>query len=101
MPEANTPNLNREGFQLIAHKSAIDDLTQAIKNTEVHREEIRRFLQKVTGADLVVVNGSGILRFGENSPHSGQSDNSKPARFVHIDMSKTKGYPLSPTNHYM
>jgi len=50
-------------------------------------EEIRELLLDVSGADHVTVTGPGILRFGERSPESGAHNNSRPARFVHIDCS--------------
>jgi len=34
-------------------------------------------------------NPRGVLRFGERSPQSGAQDNSRPARFVHVDVSDT------------
>jgi hypothetical protein len=53
----------------------------------VHVEEIRQLLLAVSGADHVIVTGPGILRFGERSPESGAHNNSRPARFVHVDVS--------------
>ncbi len=54
---------------------------------QVHVAEIRQLLLEVSGADHVSVTGSGVLRFGERSRESGAHNNSRPARFVHVDVS--------------
>jgi hypothetical protein len=81
------PRLDREGFALIAHESAVADFRDRAAVAQIHPDEIRALLLEVSGADEVVISGPGILRFGEKSALSGQLDNSKPARFVHIDIS--------------
>ena len=83
----SAPTLDREGFALVPHKSAVTDFRDAAQVAAIHPEEIRQLLLQVSGADFVVVNGSGILRFGEKSALSGKLDNSNPARFAHIDIS--------------
>ena len=80
------PTLGREGFQLVPHRSAVRDFRDAREVTAVHIGEIERLLLEVSGADRVVVNGAGVLRFGEKSPDSGALNNSRPARFVHVDI---------------
>jgi len=84
---AQAPTLDREGFTLVGHRSEIADFRDAAAVAAVHPGEIRRLLLELTGADEVVVNGSGILRFGERSADSGRLNNSLPARFAHIDIS--------------
>lgn len=79
------PSLDREGFELVEHKSAVDDFRSA-DNLPLYRQEIRDLVRTVSGADMVVVNSPGILRFGEKSADSGRLNNSRPARFVHIDI---------------
>lgn len=81
------PDLDREGFMLTRHKSAVTNFRDAEEVTRLHPAEIEQLLLKVTGADRVVVNGSGVLRFGESSPDAGRLNNSYPARFIHIDCS--------------
>ena len=54
---------------------------------QVHVAEIRQLLLEVSGADHVSVTGAGVLRFGERSRESGAHNNSRPARFVHVDVS--------------
>jgi hypothetical protein len=84
---AQPPSLDREGFQLVAHRSAVSSFRDAGEVARVHPAEIERLLLEVTGADRVVVSGTGVLRFGESSPDSGRFNNSYPARFIHIDIS--------------
>jgi len=81
-------SLDREGFTLVEHKSAVTDLTDLKAVAEVHRGEIVDLLKRVTGCDEVVTTPFGILRFSEKSGENEAHDNSHPARFVHVDMAK-------------
>ncbi len=78
--------LDREGFALVSHPSAVADFRDAAEVARVHPAEIEDLLLRETGADRVVVTGTGILRFAERSPLSGALFNSRPARFIHIDV---------------
>ncbi|WP_305097976.1 CmcJ/NvfI family oxidoreductase [Croceibacterium aestuarii] len=80
--------LDREGFALVEHKSAVADLTDLDQVANVHRSEIADLLERLTGCDEVVMTPMGILRFSEKSGANAEHDNSHPARFVHVDMSK-------------
>lgn len=77
--------LDREGFALVEHRSAVSDFTDAAAVAAVHPAEIEALLRAQTGADLVLVTAPGIIRFSEASGQAGSRDNSHPARFVHID----------------
>jgi hypothetical protein len=81
------PDLDVEGFMLTPHQSAVKDFRDTAEVAAIHPREIEELLLKVTGADRVVVNGAGVLRFGESSPDAGRLNNSFPARFIHIDCS--------------
>jgi hypothetical protein len=81
------PSLQREGFQLFSHRSSISDFKNSAEVAAMHAPEIQRLLLEVSGADRVVVNSPGVLRFSEKSTESGQFNNSAPARFVHVDIS--------------
>jgi len=81
------PTLEREGFAIYPHRSAVRDFRDSAEVERVHVPEIRDFLLRTSGADDVVVTGAGVLRFSEKSPDSGRLNNSRPARFVHIDVS--------------
>jgi hypothetical protein len=83
---ADPPRLDREGFALIDHKSAIADFSDPLAIADRHAQEIRALVAQATGADAVMVTAPGVLRFGEKSKQSGALNNSRPARFVHIDV---------------
>ena len=81
-------DLDREGFCLVQHSSAVTDLTDLAAVKEVHSPEIEAMLKALTGADHVAMTPFGILRFSEKSGANENHDNSHPARFVHVDMAR-------------
>lgn len=81
------PSLHREGILLLAHRSAVADFRDSAAVAQLYPQEIERLILEVSGADAVVVNGTGVLRFAEKSADSGRLDNSRPARFIHVDIS--------------
>ncbi len=82
------PTLDGEGFTLVRQVSAVTDFRDTEQVARVHMPEIERLLLGLTGADRVVMSGAGgILRFSERLDEVGKSNNSWPARFIHIDVS--------------
>jgi hypothetical protein len=81
------PTLGQEGFELVRHCSVISDFRNSAEVAAVHSAEIQVLLLGVSGADRVVVNSPGVLRFSEKSTDAGQFNNSFPARFIHVDIS--------------
>lgn len=79
--------LDGAGFALAAHQSAVADFTDRAMVEAIHRQEIVDLIGALTAADLVLVNSPGLLRFSEKSAMSGALDNSRPARFAHVDIS--------------
>jgi hypothetical protein len=79
--------LDGTGFALATHQSAVADFTDRTAVEAIHRQEIVELIGTLSGADLVVVNSPGVLRFSEKSARSGALDNSRPARFAHVDIS--------------
>lgn len=79
-------SVDREGFQLVRHRSAITDWTDRAALEAVHRGEVAELIKQLTGADQVQVTAPGILRYSEKSGKAGSSDNSHPARFAHVDI---------------
>ena len=79
--------LDEVGFTLIPHKSAVADFTDREAVSGLYRAEIIELVSALSRADLVLVNSPGILRFSERSSLSGVLDNSRPARFAHVDVS--------------
>ena len=84
---ALAPSLDAEGFCLVEHQSDVRDFRDRIEIERVHVDEIRELLLAVSGADHVAVTSAGVLRFAERSKDSGALNNSRPARFVHVDVS--------------
>ncbi len=83
----DAPSLRREGYQLVSHRSSVDDFKNSAEVAAVYPGEIERLLLQVAGADRVVVGSPGVLRFGEKSADAGRLNNSLPARFIHVDIS--------------
>ena len=81
------PSLEREGYQIVSHRSAVVDFKNSAEVSAVHSGEIERLLLQVSGADRVVVSSPGVLRFSEKSADAGKFNNSFPARFIHVDIS--------------
>jgi hypothetical protein len=79
--------LDDAGFTLLPHHSLVADFTDRATVEAVHRGEIVELIKALCGADLVLVNSPGVLRFSEKSAKSGTLDNSRPARFAHVDIS--------------
>jgi hypothetical protein len=84
---AEPPTLAREGFVLVPHASAVRDFRDGAEITARLVPELGLLIRSLSGADAVVVNPMGVLRFGERSPDSGRFNNSRPARFIHVDVS--------------
>ncbi|HVN44441.1 MAG TPA: CmcJ/NvfI family oxidoreductase [Steroidobacteraceae bacterium] len=79
--------LDGAGFMLLAHRSAVGDFNEPRAVEDCYRAEIIELVRTVSDADLVLIGSPGILRFSERSPLSGVLDNSRPARFAHVDVS--------------
>lgn len=84
---AEQATIDREGFQLLRHTSAVTDFADREQVARVHMREIEELVQATTGADHVHVGAPGLLRFSERSGKAGSLNNSMPARFAHIDIS--------------
>src|SRR4051812_10660866 len=59
------PTLDGNGFTLIRHHSAVRDFTDRAAVEAIHRQEIIDLIGNLSGADQVLVNSPGILRFSE------------------------------------
>jgi hypothetical protein len=79
--------LDGAGFALCNHRSAVADFTDRAAVEAIYRQEIVELIASLSRADLVLVNNPGVLRFSERSALSGKLDNSRPARFAHVDIS--------------
>ncbi len=84
------PSLDREGFMLVKHESAIADFRDTDEVAHRAAAEIIALIADLSGAEHVAMLGPAIWRFGERSPDSGRLNNSLPARFTHIDASDAR-----------
>ena len=79
--------LDGAGFTLVEHRSAVADFADRQAVDAIHRQEIVELITGLSGANQVLVNSPGLLRFSEKLALSGVYDNSRPARFAHVDIS--------------
>ena len=82
-------DLDREGFVLVQHASAVADFDRIQEDAAVDQqyvEEMTDLLRDVTGASRVFLLGHGKKRYGESATDklSGLA-NGKPARYPHAD----------------
>src|SRR5882724_10724579 len=63
---AQQPSLDREGFALFPHKSAVPDFSNQKELDRIYRREIERLVLDLSGADHVAIFGRGVLRFNEH-----------------------------------
>lgn len=80
------PTLDREGFALVQHRSAVTDFEDAQQTATTYVAEIEALLQQLTGADLVIARGT-VLRFSQQNNRNAYV-NSLPASFIHMDVSR-------------
>jgi hypothetical protein len=89
------PSLEAEGFALFPHESAVSDFQDAAGLAQIYRSEIELFLRELTGADEVVLNSPGVRRSAQSLQdwdrltNSGRLYNTRPAPFVHVDISNS------------
>lgn len=83
-----TTSLDREGAILVRHESTVSDFADPEQIANIHVPELEVLLKEHIGADHVSVGQHGILRFSERLGENERHDNSHPARFVHVDMSR-------------
>ena len=80
------PGLDREGFTLVPHKSAVTDFEDAEATATIYAREVEGLIRNLTGADHVVARGT-VLRFSQQQNRDAFV-NSLPAGFVHVDTSR-------------
>jgi hypothetical protein len=88
-------SLDSQGFQLTPHICTVQNFDMISDFHDQHRADIAALIARLTQADLVMVTGQGVRRFAERSRLSGQLDNSRPARFAHVDVSSRTAQDFS------
>jgi hypothetical protein len=87
--------LDREGFELVGHVSAVDDFDLVEEDSAVdalYIDEMADLLARVTGADRVLMLGGAKKRYGESATGKlAGLKNAKPARYPHGDVTDVSG----------
>ena len=82
-------DLDREGFVLVQHRSAVEDFDLIQVDAAVDQqyvEEITELLAQTTGASRAFMLGGGKKRYGESATEKlAALSNAKPARYPHAD----------------
>ncbi|HEY4212730.1 MAG TPA: CmcJ/NvfI family oxidoreductase [Steroidobacteraceae bacterium] len=89
--QAELPRLDRQGFELVDHRTKVKNFLDPEEVERVYYHEVRTLIRELTGAREVAIVSTPFVRFGEKSPLSGQLKNSRPARFIHIDYGDARG----------
>ena len=64
--------LEQQGFQLVAHSTAVRNFLDSQELERVYYPEVRDLIMKVTGARAAAVAATPFVRFGERASQSGQ-----------------------------
>lgn len=83
-PDVEAFDLDREGFQLVRHPSAITDFMDREQLDEVYPSETAELIRSVTGAIAAFGLGVGV-RFGRQRTDYQKTSDDQPARHPHAD----------------
>jgi hypothetical protein len=81
-----TTTLDREGFALVAHRSAASDVFDPAARA-TYRRELEALILDVTGARRAVAFTNGVIRRSERSSRFRQDGTTVLGRFAHCDFS--------------
>jgi hypothetical protein len=87
------PSLDREGFCVVRHCTAVSDLEHRKAVLQVYRVEIQALIRELTGAYLVVSESLGVVRSAQRTRGDGRTTHA-PIRFVHADYSHSSAQDL-------
>ncbi len=88
---ASQPTLDCNGYQIISTVMK----SRASGHLEPELDSVRALIQDLTGADHVALTAPPVHRFAERADLSGKLDNSRPARFAHVDVSAATAHAFS------
>lgn len=83
--------LDREGFELVGHRTSVSDFRVRDERDQIYRKEIEEMMLAVTGAAKVVVANGLLHRFAERDARFGAAGSTTPIRMIHADYSRTSG----------
>lgn len=84
--QAEPPGLDREGFTLVRHRSAVCRSREMDEIDRVYHQEVAELLKEMTGADLVLPQRTGLLV--RRAERAREPSWAKPARFAHLDYTR-------------
>jgi hypothetical protein len=93
------PSLDREGFQLVHHTTAVDDLHRIEEDPatdQLYIDEMTALLKDLTGASVVIMQGGGKKRYGSAARDrlTGLT-NALPALYPHGDTTDASALQLA------
>jgi len=84
---ASTFSVDREGFALVAHRSAVRDFSDPVAVADVYLRELEELVRTMTGATKTVALKGGVVRRSERSPAYRKDGTTVLGRFAHCDFS--------------
>ena len=94
------PSLEREGFMLAPHRTAIRDFTDRDDVRARYGQELAELIKTVTGARKVFGLPFGHMRFSKRSSNYKTGANSQPAHFPHVDCTPRTAHGLVPNTFF-
>lgn len=82
---AQVPSLDREGFQLVRHATALKDVRDRDYTGGPYLDEIAELIRAVSGADLVLASPGPVSRCADRNNEAKAEGTAPAARFVHTD----------------
>jgi hypothetical protein len=80
-----SPTLEREGFTLRSHRSAVTDFADRRQIDEIYLREMEAFIAEVTGAAMVLAYPTYVHRFTGKTFDQGDKRTLDAGRAVHVD----------------
>jgi hypothetical protein len=87
-------SLDRNGFMIVPHRTALENVRDAEQVQRIYRPELERVLLEVTGAARVLIQANGVVRLAQRSADFGAAGTTYPAPQVHSDYSPRSGPAL-------
>jgi hypothetical protein len=93
-PFAHELSLDRQGFILVPHRTALKNVRDTEEVQRIYRPELEQALLELTGATRVIIQSSGVVRLAQRAPDFGAAGTTYPAPQVHSDYTQRSGPAL-------
>jgi hypothetical protein len=90
-PISGTVSLDREGFAVVRHKSAVNDFYNEDEVTNVYYPEAERLIKAATGADRVLVFDHTVRKRVQGAADVRDGGPRQPVARVHVDHTERSG----------